>query len=556
MALPPDADTGVDYRFGSFVLSPARRLLLRDGSEVRLIPRYFNLLRLLIERRDEAVHRQEIFDRVWADVIVSDGALSQAIRTLRRALGDDPRDPSFIRTVSRYGYQFVYVDVTVEPAGTLPRALSTAGRVQPGGGTTTPETPAGRTDDPLPAGAADAFDPLIQRLLDPLATDEERRDAAEQLHALGTAEALRRLGSQPDHGLARAILRDTRWDVPGAGDVPLGSGGGWLRSIIAVVWLRLNRARRHAARRWAAAAMGGAVAGTIGGGLGGLALLLLPASLAPAGVVVALMLVGALAGTVGGAGVGAGLAAAEALARSQRALALVACGGLGGALAGSLAHAIARMVLTTMFGRDLPSLGGGPEGLAVGAAAGLGYALATARVRGGGMATPQGAERIRTAAIAGGMCAAAGLLLALADRHLVAASLDVMADRFTGSSVGLTPIARALGEGDLRPITRTAASAFEGFLFGYRRRARSHTAVGSERLNGTAIAMSPSGPPPAARLHVSQRHLTRRSRFAHVFRGGTRHRGRHAQTCSRRTLCPSPGFQRQSPRAHTASTSP
>ena len=47
-----------------------------------------------------------------------------------------------------------------------------------------------------------------------------------------------------------------------------------------------------------------------------------------------------------------------------------------------------------------------------------------------------------------------------------------MADRFLGSSVGLTPIARALGEGDLRPLTRTLVSGFEGFLFGVRRRAR------------------------------------------------------------------------------------
>ena len=448
------------------MLSPARRELLRDGVEVRLIPRYFDLLRLLVERRDEAVHRQEIFDRVWADVIVSDGALSQAIRTLRRALGDDPREPSFIRTVSRYGYQFVYRDVTVEPATSLPQAASTAERAQAGGGTFTRDAPVARTEDWSPAGTADAFDALILRLLDQHATDEERRDAAEQLHALGTAKALHRVASQPGNGRALAILRDARWDVPGAGDVPLGSGAGWLRSIMAIVSLRLNRARRLAARRWAGAAAGGAVAGTIGGALGGLALLLLPASLAPAGVVISLALLGALAGTVGGAGVGAGLAAAEALARSRRALALVACGALGGALAGSLAHALTRMVLTTMFGRDLPSLGGGPEGLALGAAAGLGYAAATARVHGGGMATPHGAERIRTAVIAGAVCAAAGLLLALADRHLVAASLDVMADRFAGSSVGLTPIARALGEGDLRPLTRTAASAFEGFLFG------------------------------------------------------------------------------------------
>ena len=100
------------------MLSPAQRLLLRDGTEVRLIPRYFDLLRLLIDRREAAVHRQEIFDRVWPDVIVSDGALSQGIRTLRRALDDDPREPVFIRTVSRHGYQFVHPDLIVEPAGT------------------------------------------------------------------------------------------------------------------------------------------------------------------------------------------------------------------------------------------------------------------------------------------------------------------------------------------------------------------------------------------------------------------------------------------------------
>ena len=48
--------------------------------------------------------------------------------------------------------------------------------------------------------------------------------------------------------------------------------------------------------------------------------------------------------------------------------------------------------------------------------------------------------------MAGVMCAVAGLLLAAADRHLVAASLDMsMADRFLGSRVGLTPIARPSG---------------------------------------------------------------------------------------------------------------
>lgn len=109
------------YRFSDFTLSPQQRLLVRDGQEVPLIPRYFDLLVLLVERRHEAVHRQEIFDRVWTDAVVSDSALSQAVRTIRRALGDDSREPRFIRTVSRHGYRFVFPDV-VEESDDAPRA--------------------------------------------------------------------------------------------------------------------------------------------------------------------------------------------------------------------------------------------------------------------------------------------------------------------------------------------------------------------------------------------------------------------------------------------------
>ena len=72
--------------------------------------------------RDEAVHRRDIFDRVWSDVVVSDSASSQAIRTLRRTLGEDPREPRFIRTVSRHGYRFAFPDVIEEDDTTRGRA--------------------------------------------------------------------------------------------------------------------------------------------------------------------------------------------------------------------------------------------------------------------------------------------------------------------------------------------------------------------------------------------------------------------------------------------------
>ena len=439
------------FRVGPYLVSPAHRSLRRDGVEVPLIPRYFDLLVLLLANRHRAVTRQEIFDRVWADVVVSDGALSQAVRTIRRSLGDDPRNPRFIRTVARHGYQFVSPDVSEEADdGPLPAA----GSVDDG------EVLA--PDDPVDV----QLDRLLQRPPYETTTDEERHDAAEELHALDTEEALRRLDAQPGHAEARAILRDARWDVPGAGDVPLLRSPQPWASIAAVVRMRLRRAARHASNRWGTAALGGTAAGVVAGISGGVALWLVPESQASANVVISLAVVGAVAGAVGAAGVGAGLAGAEALARSARASALAFCGALGGAAAGALAHAVARAVLAGVFGRELDSIGGALEGVVLGAAAGLGYGMSTSPLPGGGLAAPKGRARAKTALVTGAACAVAALLLTLGGRHLVASSLDVMAAAFEGSDVGLAPLARLLGEESLRPVTRALVSSFEGLLFG------------------------------------------------------------------------------------------
>ena len=119
------------YRFAEFTLAPSRRVLLRRGVEVPLIPRYFDLLVLLVSRRNEAIHRREILDVVWSDVVVTDGALSQAVRNLRRALGDDPRKPLYIRTVQRHGYSFVFTDVLEESDDApLPAATEEVTRIE------------------------------------------------------------------------------------------------------------------------------------------------------------------------------------------------------------------------------------------------------------------------------------------------------------------------------------------------------------------------------------------------------------------------------------------
>ncbi|MBI3447950.1 MAG: transcriptional regulator [Acidobacteria bacterium] len=448
METPPPPPTR--FRFGAFTLSPSQRTLSRDGAEIPLIPRYFDLLVLLVARRGAAVSRDAILDAAWSDVVVSDGALSQAIRTLRRALGDDPREPAFIRTLPRHGYRFVHPDV-VEEAETGPA----------------PRVPARAA----PAAETDPFAPELQRLLAPTAStraerEQEQRAAAEALHSLGTAEALRRLDAMRGGPGGRALLRDARWDVVGAGAVPILGSPAAGRTILALVGMRLGRAARLASARWGAAAGGGAASGLVAGLGGAAAMRFSPDSTASQALPVTLALVGAIVGGLGAAGVGAGLAVAEAVARSFRGAALAAFGALGGGAVGFGAHLIGRATLEGLFGHDLAATGGGFEGLVIGGAAGLGYAISTPRPGGGGMATPRGAGRLRAAAITGACCALGGVALTLAGGHLSGTSLDFMARSFDGSQVGIAPLAHLLGERDVGPWTRTVLAVYEGFLFG------------------------------------------------------------------------------------------
>lgn len=468
--------SSTSFRFAGFVLSPARRALSKDGHDVALIPRYFDLLVLLVEQRHRAVHRQEIFDRVWADVVVSDGALTQAIRVIRRVLQDDPRDVRFIRTVSRHGYQFVCSEVAVytEDKDRGQETKDKGTNKDEGQGTKdkgTEDTDRGegaaRDEGRRTKGDGDAFEPLLTVLLGRgKPTDEERYDAAVRLHELGTDEALRRLDERPGHAEARAILRDARWDAPSAGPVPLLSTEARTRAIADVIALRARHAAALASARWASAAGATAVAGTLAGAIGGVALASLPESTTGVDLGVTMAIIGALVGAAGGAGIGAGLAAAEALARSARAAALVAGGAAAGALSGAIANLVVRSIVSAVFGHTVNALPGAFEGLVIGAAVGAGYALATRRLLQGGMAAPRGGARWRVSLTTGTVAAVAAIVLTLAGRHLVGSSLDAMADSFAGSRVGLDALARLLGEDSLRPITRAVIGAFEAMVFG------------------------------------------------------------------------------------------
>ncbi len=93
--------------FGRFHIDPLRRLLSRDGHPVPLVPKAFDTLLALIERRGQTVEKAQLMEAVWPDTAVEEGSLTQNIFLVRKALGERPNDHQYIVTVPGRGYQFV-----------------------------------------------------------------------------------------------------------------------------------------------------------------------------------------------------------------------------------------------------------------------------------------------------------------------------------------------------------------------------------------------------------------------------------------------------------------
>lgn len=95
------------YRFGAFELDGSERRLSLSGVPVDCHGRYLDALLLLVGEAGRLVTKERFFNEVWRGVPVTDEALTQCIRSLRRTLGDDAQAPRFIETVPKHGYRFV-----------------------------------------------------------------------------------------------------------------------------------------------------------------------------------------------------------------------------------------------------------------------------------------------------------------------------------------------------------------------------------------------------------------------------------------------------------------
>lgn len=102
-----DQPSGASLRIGAWRVSPASGQISREGETVRVEARTMRLLICLAEHAGQVVSIDDLIGQVWAGVIVTPDSVYQAITSLRRLLGDDPRQPRYIATVPRLGYRMV-----------------------------------------------------------------------------------------------------------------------------------------------------------------------------------------------------------------------------------------------------------------------------------------------------------------------------------------------------------------------------------------------------------------------------------------------------------------
>src|SRR5271169_1549223 len=104
--------TTTKLRIGDWGVNPASGEISRNGETSRLEVRTMRVLVSLAEHAGEVVSIDDLLNQVWPDVTVAPDSVYQAVTSLRRLLGDDPKQPTYIATIPRLGYRMV---ATVSP---------------------------------------------------------------------------------------------------------------------------------------------------------------------------------------------------------------------------------------------------------------------------------------------------------------------------------------------------------------------------------------------------------------------------------------------------------
>ncbi len=95
------------YRFENVDVDLQNHRVTVGGAVRTLEPKSFRLLQFLIENRRRIVTKAEIVSSVWEGAFVTDNAITRAVTQIRKALGDDAKEPRFIETIPTVGYRFL-----------------------------------------------------------------------------------------------------------------------------------------------------------------------------------------------------------------------------------------------------------------------------------------------------------------------------------------------------------------------------------------------------------------------------------------------------------------
>src|SRR6516164_10145346 len=106
-------------KVGSWIVDPSLNGMSSDGRTVRLEPKVMEVLLCLAQHPGETLSKEQLFQAVWPNIVVTEDVLKRCIAELRRAFDDDAREPRIIETISKRGYRLV-APVTARSASPVP----------------------------------------------------------------------------------------------------------------------------------------------------------------------------------------------------------------------------------------------------------------------------------------------------------------------------------------------------------------------------------------------------------------------------------------------------
>jgi len=103
----PARPVAADFRLAGWLVQPNLNRLTIDDRVVQLEPKLMDVLVYLAENAGQVMSKIDITDAVWTDVFITESVITRSIAGLRRAFGDDVKNPKFIETISKRGYRLI-----------------------------------------------------------------------------------------------------------------------------------------------------------------------------------------------------------------------------------------------------------------------------------------------------------------------------------------------------------------------------------------------------------------------------------------------------------------